>query len=496
MALSTSVEYDLVMPEPLWKRLKAHLFRADGDEHGAVIAAGISTNSGRARLLARHLLVAEDGVDYVAGQRGYRMLTANFVRDQALFCRDERLAYLAVHNHFGHDSVAFSSTDLRSHERGYPALRDLTRGQIVGGLVFAQNAVAGDLWLASTRVPLKRACVVGNNFVEMYPSPPSRPAQAGAEFDRQARLFGDRGQALLARQRVGIIGLGGIGSLVAEYLSRLGVGTLVLVDPDRIEPPNLSRVVGSTRRDALLPFTGASSPEGIRSRAARLAKLKVDIAAREARRGRDSVSIIKHARSVVDDDVARDLAGCDFLFLAADSMQARLVFNALVHQFLIPGYQLGAKVPVEHETGAVGRPFSVVRPVLPGENCLWCNGLIAPDKLQEEALTLEERRAQRYIEELEIPAPSVITLNAVAAAHAVNDFLFRLTGLRDASASNEYLYFEPRMASVRFDQPRRDPHCLECGDGSSSRFARGDARSLPTRPSQARGRKPQSSSKR
>lgn len=35
---------------------------------------------------------------------------------------------------------------------------------------------------------------------------------------------------------------------------------------------------------------------------------------------------------------------CDYLFLAADSMRARLVFNALVHQYLIPGVQLGSKI--------------------------------------------------------------------------------------------------------------------------------------------------------
>lgn len=476
------------MPEPLWRRLEAHLFREDGDEHGAVIAAGVASTGNRVRLLARHLFLAQDGVDYVAGQRGYRMLTATFVRDQAVFCRDERLAYLAIHNHFGRDHVAFSGADMRSHERGYPALRDLTRGQIVGGLVFAQNAVAGDLWLASTRVELSRARIIGNNIVEMYPSLPARPSRTGAEYDRQARLFGDRGQTLLAQQRVGIIGLGGIGSLVSEYLSRLGVGTLVLVDPDRIEPANLSRVVGSTRGDALLPLTGARSPAGLRSRAARHAKLKVDIAAREARRASAVVKITRHARSVVDDDVARDLAGCDYLFLAADSMQARLLFNALVHQFLVPGSQLGAKVPVDRGTGSVGRPFSVIRPVLPGRNCLWCNGLISPDRLREEVLTPEERHAQRYVDEEEIPAPSVITLNAVAAAHAVNDYLFRLTGLREPTASDDYLYFEPRATSVRYDQPRSDADCIECGETSASRFARGDSHPLPTRPAPRRAR--------
>ncbi len=125
-------------------------------------------------------------------------------------------------------------------------------------------------------------------------------------------------------------------------------------------------------------------------------------------------------------------------------MQARLVFNALVHQFLIPGTQLGAKVPVDARTGEVGRVFSVVRPIMPGETCLSCNGLISATKLQEEALTPEERRAQRYVDEPDIPAPSVITLNAVAAAHGVNDYLFRLTGLRDARLKEEFVYYEPR----------------------------------------------------
>jgi hypothetical protein len=198
---------------------------------------------------------------------------------------------------------------------------------------------------------------------------------------------------------------------------------------------------------------------------------------------------VRHARSVVDDDVARDLATCDYLFLAADSMQARLVFNALVHQFLIPGVQLGAKVPVDRASGDVGRIFSVVRPVIPGRNCLWCNGFIGAATLQEEALSPEERRAQRYVEDEEIPAPSVITLNAVAAAHGVNDYLFRLMGLREPQATDDYVYFEPRSSSSRCEEPRADADCVECSDGPAGRLARGDAHPLPTRPPPARSRR-------
>src|SRR5690242_18713250 len=107
---------ELVLPGPVWERVHGHLFPGDGDEHGVVLAAGVSSTADRTRLLVREAFLAKDGVDYLPGERGYRMLTAAFVRDQALFCRDERLAYLAVHNHGGRDSVAFSDPDLRSHE--------------------------------------------------------------------------------------------------------------------------------------------------------------------------------------------------------------------------------------------------------------------------------------------------------------------------------------------------------------------------------------------
>ena len=53
------------------------------------------------------------------------------------------------------------------------------------------------------------------------------------------------GQGLLSKCRVGIIGLGGIGSILAEYLARLGVGDFCPVHDDHVEESNLSRIVGA-----------------------------------------------------------------------------------------------------------------------------------------------------------------------------------------------------------------------------------------------------------
>ena len=97
-----------------------------------------------------------------------------------------------------------------------------------------------------------------------------------------ARSFGDRGQRLLADLKVGVIGAGGTGSLVVEYMARLGVGHLVIIDPERIESSNLPRIVGSRQWDAHPQLTREVNPRWVRGLGLRLATHKVKIAKRAA----------------------------------------------------------------------------------------------------------------------------------------------------------------------------------------------------------------------
>lgn len=481
MDLNSTMKFEMVLPADLWTQLRRHLFPGDGDEHGAVILAGLAPGNGRVRLLARELHLARDGVDYLPGQRGYRMLTPSFITEKVLLARDEKLAYLAIHNHAGSDYVAFSEDDLRSHERGYPALRDITRGQIVGGLVFAANAAAGDLWLPSGRATLAQTLIVGSTYQTLYPEKQRQIAKAGPAFDRQVLLFGDRGQEILKGQKVGIIGLGGVGSIVCELLARLGVGTLVLVDPDRIEITNVPRTLGSRYRDALGFLASERRPKWLQEVARRLSRRKVAIAARAARKANPDVHCVPLALSAIDPEAAEVLATCDYLFLAADSMQARLLFNALVQQYFIPGVELGAKVQAESKTGEVGDVFSVVRPVFPGAGCLWCNNLISPAGLQEEALGEKERKRQRYVDHPDVHAPSVVSLNAVAASLGVNDYLFRVTGLRLEEPFDDSFYIHARRREARSERPRKSHDCSECSGATWSRLGRGQSWQLPVR---------------
>lgn len=73
-----------------------------------------------------------------------------------------------------------------------------------------------------------------------------RPASAGqGRYSRQMQLpqFGPEGQRKLGSTRMLVVGAGGLGSPVIEYLAAAGVGTLGIIDDDVVEESNLHRQV-------------------------------------------------------------------------------------------------------------------------------------------------------------------------------------------------------------------------------------------------------------
>lgn len=471
-----------------WAELQRHLFPGDHDEHGAVLLCGSSSDGGRLRLLVREVAVAADGVDYVAGTRGYRQLTGAFVTRQLRRAKEAGLIYLAAHNHGGELQVSFSKADLASHERGYPTLLAVS-GAHVGGVVLARAALAGDIWLTDgSRHGIERTVVVGDELRFLSNGQPdsSRSSQIVDEaYSRQTLAFGDEGQLRLGRLKVAVVGAGGVGMLVVQLLARLGVGEFVIIDPDHVSRSNLSRLPEARLKDATGRFGDGWFGRLARSVGRNGPTPKVELARRIVRGANPHAVITAIQGDVADDATAKAVVDCDFIFLAADTMLARDVVNQIAYQHLIPTLQVGSKVVVNPKTGDVLDVFGVVRSLGTAPGCLRCNDIVNVTKLAEEAVaTADQRRNQRYIDDPDITAPSVITLNAMAVGWAVNDFMQYATGIGRPSTGFRLLRSKPAgigQSQFTVQEPHVDPHCHVCSSKPYSALARGDGADLPTR---------------
>lgn len=108
-------------------------------------------------------------------------------------------------------------------------------------------------------------------------------------------------------------------------------------------------------------------------------------------------------------------------------------------------------------------------------------GLIDPILLQREAATPEQRAQQNYLGQENIADPSVTTLNAAAAAGALNVLLMSVIGQADEHLS-EHRITLTREGRILMTTPERDPDCRWCGEGERSHYARADTSLLPLRP--------------
>ena len=124
-------------------------------------------------------------------------------------------------------------------------------------------------------------------------------------FDRTARLLGDEGIARLTASRVLVVGVGGVGSHAAEALVRSGVGTIGLVDYDRVCVTNVNRQVHALK--------------------ATLGKSKVAVMAERLRAINPDVIVEAHAAFWSADTAARLLVPePDLVIDAIDNVAAKL----------------------------------------------------------------------------------------------------------------------------------------------------------------------------
>ena len=413
--------------------------RRDMESAGVVLAERLQGNQ---VLLARHLLpVPDDG--YVIRRNDQLRIDPVALNRLIRPARDGAMSVLTVHTHPRSNRPWFSMADDAGDSRLMPALFAQMPGPH-GSIVIAGDTrePAARLWSEpGTTVDLVLR-IVGKTI---RTHTLAHTALGEPWFDRQALALGEAGQRVLRSLHAVIVGLGGTGSVVFAQLVHLGVGRITIIDDDRVENSNISRIIGAMVRDA-----------GVTK--------KVDVAARYAA----SLGLGTHVeviRGRLGGNVSvEDVEGCDLVLSCVDRHLPRALLNRLAYARAIPVIDMGSAFRVD-VSGRVTAGAGRVVIVGPDRRCLACWGHIDPDRVRIESLSVPERASQAaegYVEGVDIPQPSVVAFNTTIAGAAVVELIRLVTHYAGVDDPPMRLSFDFLKGTVRRNVLPSEGSCTIC----------------------------------
>lgn len=277
-------------------------------------------------------------------------------------------------------------------------------------------------------------------------------------FARQILMFGSVGQEKIEKQKVGIVGAGGLGSQVCQALAYTGMKDFVVVDDDSLEDTNLNRVAGAFPSD--------------------VGRLKVEMAERHIRQINPDATVRAIPKNLRTRAAMQALIGCTALAGCVDHDGTRLVLTELAAAYAIPLVDAATEIFPE----AHGQQFDFGGRVViaqPGDYCLFCAEQIDREVAKQDLESPEVRALRRkhgYGIGDDVPAPSVFALNGIIANLAVMEFIALVTGIR--KPARKLTYKGDRGVVTSNDSKKPDCFtCANCGQREAAniwRYALGE----------------------
>lgn len=439
-------------------QLHLHLFPADGCEAVAILLCSRRAGRRTHRLLVRKIALVPYA-ECLIRRPDLVQWSTNVLPPLLEEANREGWSVVKIHGH-AKAYRAFSPVDDTSDKELFPSVSswfdvDVPHGSVVllkDGHLFGRIVSAEGTFTA-----MERIMVVGDDlqidFDEVH------TAALDRFTDRHARAFGASTTRLLRRLTVAVVGISGTGSPLVEMLVRLGVGRLLLVEPDIITEENLNRIINATRAD--------------------IGRLKVDVAAEAIGRMGLGTEVIRIPKYISDRDVVEQIAEADFVFGCMDGAEGRSVLNRLAIWYLLPYIDVGVKLLAGCQ-GEIDEVSTAVHYLQPGLSSLSDRGVFTSEEVLAEGLRrtnpeeYARRRRERYIVGVDETRPAVISVNFFAASLAVNDFIARFHDYR-SDGNGPYAALRASLSHVAFyPEPEKAPSMLRKHIGAGDREPRLD----------------------
>jgi hypothetical protein len=238
----------LVLPEHFRVQLKNHLLK-DRDEHVAFAFARKSDASDGPVLIVEDIeLVPDSAVTYEPFQ-GICLDTDSLLSVINKAIKDG-MTLIEAHSHpLSSRHPEFSLTDESGFEELVPYMLSSLPDRPYLATVWGRSGITGLCWTdIDSPGEDVRIVSIGDHIARL-----DRSAVAASfeeeRYARQVPAFGHAAQRQMSGLQVAVVGLGGLGSHLAQQLAYTGIRDFVLVDHDKVELTNLNRIVGAVPAD-------------------------------------------------------------------------------------------------------------------------------------------------------------------------------------------------------------------------------------------------------
>jgi adenylyltransferase/sulfurtransferase len=220
-----------------------------------------------------------------------------------------------------------------------------------------------------------------------------------------------------------VIGAGGLGSPAAFYLAAAGIGTLGIVDPDKVELSNLQRQILHATAD--------------------IGKPKVESAKTTLTALNPDVEVKTYPVRFEASNGAEIAAEYQFIVDGSDNFETKFLVN-----------DTAIELGIAFSHAGIVRLQGQTMTVIPGKSaCYRC--LFKAPPPPEEILNCQASG---------ILGAVAGTLGTIQATEAVK----YLAGLEDGLLTDRLLVYDAKHMKFRDVEVKRDPHCASCGDGPSA----------------------------
>ena len=352
--------YDTVFPHSVYERASNHLlqfFRVNKHQEELCFALWHpSTGKNRYTAIVSEIIEPKFEERDLHGNVEFE---AEYLSRSLRLAIDRRMGLAFMHSHYTAGWQDTSNEDIVAERDKIAPASAATQLPLVGLTMGTDGSLSARFWLdrsQSSPVWCSKVRVVGPKSMKMTYNDSIVPAYKRREqLKRTIDSWGLPMQQQIARLRIGIVGLGSVGSVVAESLARMGVADLVLIDDDKVELHNLDRLLNA-------------GPDDVGTLKVRLGEKFVRQAA--TAKNFKVTPIAENLQSSFSYHSALD---CDLLFSCVDRPLAKDLLNHIAYAHCIPvvfgGVYIGNK-----SNGRLAQATWNVSIIAPGIRCLRCDG--------------------------------------------------------------------------------------------------------------------------